>query len=148
MTGRPSARIQRPFRALDLAIWQRSDVAGHDAGREDRILQVRYEGPANQFGWLIPVPNRPEVAVASMGGFYELSRFTQEYVHGREQWRGALTAGPPAPVPAVTIVEYQTVGDYDVALLATESADSLTAWLDINHFAIRRGFGASPAVLS
>src|SRR5947207_2420736 len=55
----------------------------HDQGREDMFLQVRYEGPASEFGWLIPVPSRPQVAVASMAGFYELSRFTQEYVHHR-----------------------------------------------------------------
>jgi hypothetical protein len=28
----------------------------HDKGREDLVLQVKYEGPAQDFGWLIPVP--------------------------------------------------------------------------------------------
>ena len=32
-----------------------------DQGREDLILQVKYEGPAEDFGWLIPVPGRPDV---------------------------------------------------------------------------------------
>jgi hypothetical protein len=37
-----------------------------DAGREDLILQVKYEGPVEEFGWLIPVPSQPTVTRASM----------------------------------------------------------------------------------
>ena len=50
----------------------------HDKGREDMVLQVKYEGPAEDFGWLIPVPGLPEVRKGSMDCFYELSRLTQE----------------------------------------------------------------------
>src|SRR5437016_6612077 len=38
----------------------------HHQAREDLILQVKYEGPAEDFGWLIPVPGRPEVRKGSM----------------------------------------------------------------------------------
>src|SRR6266853_2820465 len=48
----------------------------HDAGREDLLLQVKYEGPLEEFGWLIPVPNVPTVEKASMQAFYELSQLT------------------------------------------------------------------------
>lgn len=111
----------------------------HDKGREDMILQVRYEGPASEFGWLIPVPSQPQVAVASMASFYELSRFTQEYVHHRQQWQYAGGSAPSGSLPPVTVIEYRTVGGYDVAVLATESADSLARWLLQNSFAIRQG---------
>src|SRR5882762_1106222 len=50
----------------------------HHQNREDLILQVKYEGPAEDFGWLIPVPGQPEVRKGSMQPFYELSRLTQE----------------------------------------------------------------------
>ncbi len=43
----------------------------YDAGREDLILQVKYEGPVDEFGWLIPVPNLPTVQKGSMKCFYE-----------------------------------------------------------------------------
>ena len=49
----------------------------YDAGREDLILQVKYEGPADEFGWLIPVPNLPTIQAGSMKCFYELSQYTQ-----------------------------------------------------------------------
>src|SRR5208337_1092585 len=54
----------------------------HDAGREDLLLQVKYEGPLEEFGWLIPVPSLPTVAKGSMEPFYELSQLTQR------QWGG------------------------------------------------------------
>jgi hypothetical protein len=50
----------------------------HDAGREDLILQVKYEGPVDEFGWLIPVPSLPTVQEGSMKCFYELSKFTRQ----------------------------------------------------------------------
>ena len=49
----------------------------YDAGREDVLLQVKYEGPLEEFGWLIPVPSLPKVEKASMEAFYELSQITQ-----------------------------------------------------------------------
>src|SRR5215469_85704 len=49
----------------------------YDAGREDLILQVKYEGPTDEFGWLVPVPNLPKVKLGSMKCFYELSQYTQ-----------------------------------------------------------------------
>src|SRR6476646_9860260 len=58
-------------------------VVLHDQGREDLILQVKYEGPAEDFGWLIPVPGQPEVRKGSMQPFYELSRLTQERFRSR-----------------------------------------------------------------
>src|SRR6266481_3113518 len=50
----------------------------HDQSQEDLILQVKYEGPAEDFGWLIPVPGQPDVRKGSMQPFYELSRLTQK----------------------------------------------------------------------
>jgi len=50
----------------------------YDAGQEDLILQVKYEGPTDEFGWLIPVPNLPAVSKSSMKCFYELSQLCKE----------------------------------------------------------------------
>src|SRR5438445_9048747 len=51
----------------------------HDTGREDVLLQVKYEGPLEEFGWLIPVPSVPKVEKGSMEAFYELSQLTQSH---------------------------------------------------------------------
>jgi hypothetical protein len=51
-----------------------------DRRKEELILQVKYEGPASRFGWLVPVPGLPKVERGLMECFYELSRYTQEHM--------------------------------------------------------------------
>ncbi|MDW7979045.1 MAG: hypothetical protein RMH97_00545 [Verrucomicrobiales bacterium] len=40
-------------------------------------MQAKYEGPPDEFGWLILVPPLPEVRQGAMDPFYELSQLTQ-----------------------------------------------------------------------
>jgi HEAT repeat protein len=108
----------------------------YDKGREDLVLQVKYEGPAEDFGWLIPMPGLPEVRKGSMDCFYELSRLTQErfgdgLVHGRSASLGAVAGGEPE---SVKVIEIKTVGAYEVAVLSTTDANSLSKWLDAHQF--------------
>jgi HEAT repeat protein len=99
----------------------------HDNGREDLVLQVKYEGPASEFGWLVPVPGRPEVRQGSMDCFYELSRLTQERLYYKYAHGGNASE-------AVKVIEVKTVGAYEVAILAAGNAASLTEWLSANGF--------------
>src|SRR5580698_7750124 len=52
----------------------------YDAGQEDMILEVKYEGPVDEFGWLFPVPSLLTVQEGSMKCFYELSQYTQKHI--------------------------------------------------------------------
>ena len=117
----------------------------YEAGREDLILQVKYDGPVEQFGWLVPVPGLPTVQKGSMESFYALSRYTQEnweprlYPDGNGQGiednaTPALSAGAPSPEP-VKVVEINTVGAYEVAVLSAREPGSLEKWLAANGFA-------------
>jgi hypothetical protein len=94
----------------------------YDAGREDLILQVKYEGPVDEFGWIIPVPGKPEVEKASMECFYELSRLVQAYNHRYRQGGD------------VKVIEVKTVGDYDIAVLSAADSKALAGWLDKHKF--------------
>src|SRR6266567_2513730 len=82
----------------------------HDRGREDLLLQVKYEGPLEEFGWLIPVPNVPTVEKGSMQAFYELSQLTQRRFGGF----GGATLGSRSAKgggdEAVKVIETKTVG--------------------------------------
>jgi hypothetical protein len=112
----------------------------YDAGREDLILQVKYEGPVEEFGWLIPVPNLPTVQKGSMECFYELSQFTQRHF----EW--PYPSGPTKRAtlgvndaernsePPVKVIEIKTVGAYEVAVLSTRDSGALAKWLDANQF--------------
>ena len=111
----------------------------YDAGREDLLLQVKYEGPLEEFGWLIPVPSLPTVEKGSMRPFYELSQLTQQ------QWWGIRNHGiPPAGIQgveqeAVKVIEVKTVGAYKVAVLSAQDAGSLERWLKSHGYSIPAG---------
>ena len=108
----------------------------HDAGRETLILQVKYDGPLEEFGWLIPVPNLPTVKKSSMECFYELSKFTQKNLEPR--WHTAtlsMKGGSAEEEPPVKVIEVKTVGAYDIAVLSTKDSAALENWLKENQFA-------------
>lgn len=116
----------------DIAEPTQKAILIYDAGREDLILQVKYEGPVDEFGWLIPVPNLPTVQKGSMECFYELSRYTQEkFPFSPHAGRGR---GLGDNSEAVQLHEIKTVGAYEVAVLSTKNAGSLENWLATNHF--------------
>ena len=115
----------------------------YDAGREDLILQVKYEGPVDEFGWLIPVPNLPQVQRGSMKCFYELSQYTQK--HFETEWQHSQTKGSPTlsaagndaagkPEPPVKVIEIKTIGAYEIAVLSTKDSGALAKWLETNQF--------------
>lgn len=113
----------------------------YDRGQEDLILQVKYEGPVDQFGWLIPVPNLPTVTKGSMKCFYELSQYTQQrfFEPGAVMMAATASLGDhssPPPPPPVKVVETKTVGAYDIAVLSTKDSGALKKWLDDNHYDI------------
>src|SRR5215475_2479579 len=86
----------------------------HDQGREDLILQVKYEGPAEDFGWVIPVPGQPEVRKGSMEPFYELSKLTQKQFREGFHHRSYGMANSLGEEPEVKVIEVKTVGAYEV----------------------------------
>lgn len=108
----------------------------HDNGREDLVLQVKYEGPAEDFGWLIPVPGLPEVRKGSMDCFYEASRLTQRRFGspGGARTRSAGVKGSHGEDTDVKVIEVKTVGAYEVSVLSATNAASLREWLDDHHF--------------
>ena len=110
----------------------------YDAGREDLLLQVRYEGALEDFGWLIPVPSLPNVSKGSMKPFYELSQLTQRQFGSGDKatTSGFATLGPPEKVK---VIEIKTVGAYEVSILSATDAGSLERWLHTHGYSIPEG---------
>jgi hypothetical protein len=112
----------------------------YDNGQEDLILQVKYEGPVDEFGWLIPVPTRPKIQEGSMECFYELSRFTQRHFEWPNQsgLTRKTTLGARDPEgnsePPVEVIQIKTVGAYEVAVLSSRDSGALAKWLNANQF--------------
>lgn len=110
----------------------------YDAGREEMLLQVKYEGPLDEFGWLIPVPSLPTVEKGSMEPFYELSQLTQPRISRVYAGRSLGTAGEAA---AVKVVEIKTVGAYEVGVLSAQDAGRLAQWLKNHGYTLPDGRG-------
>ncbi|PYK96110.1 MAG: hypothetical protein DME19_20795, partial [Verrucomicrobia bacterium] len=120
-------------KAIDINEPAQKAIIVHDAGREDLLLQVKYQGPLEEFGWLIPVPGLPKVEKGSMECFYELSRLTQRHFGMHYLRRVALSAKDE---PEVNVVEIKTVGAYEVAILSAQDAGSLERWLKTHDYSI------------
>jgi HEAT repeat protein len=114
-------------------------IIAYDGGREDVILQVKYDGPVEEFGWLVPVPNVPTIREGSMECFYELSKYTQQ--HFEPHWSvatmslgmniGGLDKSQESPIK---VLQTKTVGAYRVAVLSAKNAGALENWLGANGF--------------
>ncbi len=111
----------------------------YDGGREDLLLQVRYEGPLEEFGWLIPVPSIPTVEKGSMEAFYELSQLTQRRFGATHGAAPMVMSGGRGPAEEVKVIEIKTVGAYEVAILSARDSGSLARWLQLHGYSIPEG---------
>lgn len=111
----------------------------YDAGREDLLLQVKYEGTLEEFGWLIPTPSLPKVEKGSMEPFYELSQLTQRHF-GTTKGMVVMSASLAGRgEEKVKVIEIKTVGAYEVAVLSAKDAGSLTQWLQTHDYTLPEG---------
>ena len=99
---------------------------------EHLILSVCFEGDAEDFAWVIPVPNLPEIAVTHAELFWELSDFTAtEVPHGGGCYAAFEGEGEDG---GVDVIEEQVVGPYATAILSATNATALVDWLNTNGY--------------
>jgi len=117
-------------------------VIKYEEGVEDVIFKVKYEGEADEFGWIIPVPAQPEVDTKSEEFdkiFKELATLTQS---SRIGWtmkgRGENSEGYWSDAH-VYVVEETTVGIYNVAVIQAYKSNALTNWLNQHGYFIPIG---------
>jgi len=101
---------------------------------EHLILSVSFEGDAEDFAWVIPVPEKPEIAVSDPELFWELSDFTTIEFPGGGGWGCASAVGPPGDQDGVDVIEEQVVGPYATAVLSATNATALVDWLNANGY--------------
>ena len=99
---------------------------------EHLILSVSFEGDAEDFAWVIPVPNMPEIAVTEAELFWELSDFTATEAPGGGG--GCFGGGAAPPQDGVDVIEEQVVGPYATAILSATNATALADWLNANGY--------------
>jgi len=125
-----------------------------EVGGVDMHVQVSYEGPSENFAWILPVPGEPEIflsidtlfstlAVAT-APLFTLNRIDEGNCRNRN---GGLFGGSnemslsmsdsaeaPTDDGGVTVVAQAQVGPYDTVTLLANSADELLNWLQENGY--------------
>jgi len=101
---------------------------------EHLILSVSFEGDAEDFAWVIPVPNMPEIAVTEAELFWELSDFTARGLPSGGGGFGCFGGAAPSPGDGVDVIEEKVVGPYATAILSATNATALADWLNANGY--------------
>jgi len=125
---------------MELNIFQPSQKALilYEDNREDLILSVKYEGNANEFAWVIPVPAYPGIDVSDPDLFWELADLTSVDLRGGGGC-GCMVMAPAGP--PVAVWERTVVGPYDVAILSAQDPTALVDWLNSNGYSFREEGG-------
>lgn len=106
-----------------------------DQGVEELVLEVRYAGAVEGFGWIVPLPSVPRVRADDPDLFAYLSMYTQETPVHRAS-RGGERTMSASVVEGVDVLERVEVGVYDVAILSARSGEGLTEWLREHSFRV------------
>jgi len=109
-----------------------------DGSEEKLLLQTKYEGPAEEMVWIVPVPSEPKVKKGDPNAFESLSKETQ-YPDLSYTYFGGLTLGGAAgvgPPPPRFVKWRRQIGDYDVVLLSPIGGEHVIEWLNSNEFGV------------
>jgi MYXO-CTERM domain-containing protein len=133
-------------------------------GTVETHVQIFYQGDAEEFAWVVPVPSVPEVGVSSDELFTQLEVRTAPQFWLEERaigtcnydWFGtddmaeADGGAPPSDGGGgggggVVVVASAQVGPYDQVTLQAQSAEALLTWLNDNGYQLPETVGAALA---
>jgi hypothetical protein len=109
-----------------------------DGSQERLLVQTKYQGPAEEMVWMVPVPSKPAVELGDGTVFESLSQETAyldvsytDFVGLHRSTARAASRGGTSPV------EWrEQIGEYDVVLLRPVGEEDVVQWLQSNEFAI------------
>jgi hypothetical protein len=121
------------------------------------VVEILYEGPAEKFAWVLPVPGIPDVAVSTGTLLDRLQNATNPTYSIQRTWGDRCGGGAPPPVaatpppaprpptggvpqdPSVSVLSSGSVGPYNFEVIKVEPANSDPAevaitWLKTNGY--------------
>jgi hypothetical protein len=112
-----------------------------DGAQEKLLVQTKYQGPAEEMVWIVPVPAEPTVEKGDSHIFEALSLETSDPDISLTPLAGLLWSpyppGPSMGISAAPVVEWRRrIGEYDVVLLRPEGEENVIRWLNSNDFAV------------
>lgn len=119
-----------PFLAVErvLIVWDEK------TGIEDFVREARFDRANQTFGFVVPVPSKPEVAAVTKQPFDALEKAFVFEDFRAQMMRGGGGAGGGAP--PVVVLAQQRIGSFTAFTLAATDANALQRWLDENGLAM------------
>jgi Uncharacterized protein conserved in bacteria (DUF2330) len=110
---------------------------------EHFIRKATFKSDADDFGFLIPSPSKPELAESGNESFPTLQKLTEPEVitKSRPAGGGCIGCSATKDAPAgmtkseVTVLDRKLVAGFDAAVLEATSADALVNWLKEHGYA-------------
>ncbi len=112
-----------------------------DGQTEDIVMTLGVLGSSTEAAVIFPVPTRATVKLADARVFDALRELTKPTVKNELVILPMLGSGASAPQSAVTLLERQQLGPFDVSTLAATDANALGDWLETN------GYNLAPEVI-
>src|SRR5690606_24238230 len=102
-----------------------------------QIVEIQYEGPAERFAWVLPVPGVPEFDVSSSVVLDRLQQATNpQYIlndtlpdscdgffGGGNATADSAGTGGTSGGPSVTVLDAGSVGSFDYEVISVDAAD-------------------------
>ena len=101
---------------------------------EDILMTLGVLGSSREAAVIFPVPTRASVKLGDARVFDELRELTRPVEKTIYQFLPMMGAGAPASTGAVTVLDRQTLGPFDVSTLAATDANALGDWLSSNGY--------------
>lgn len=115
---------------------QRAVILYEDSTQiETMVLSIKFQGNADDFAWIIPLPGEPSITKGSDELFTALSELTasQYYDYRYSDVGLGLGATEKAGQP-VTVIQTQKVDYYDITTLTSTDSQALVKWLNLNGY--------------
>jgi len=126
-------------------------------------IQIQYQGAAEDFAWVLPLPANPVVGVGTDEVFRTLRQITDPrlwvewtnpgecgyygyYPEDDGAFGGADADADADADPGVEVLQQGPVGPYDMSVVTSDDADALMTWLTDNDYVIPES--SRPAVQS
>ncbi len=124
----PSGKEYQPGAATEVFL-------AYEEGTQTVVIKPEWQGSAQEFGMVYPVPSKPTVKAGPTDLFWQLEEATNPWiqqppiVYAQEDMSTVK-----ASADSVTVVEESQVAEYKVTILKATSATALTSWLKKNGY--------------
>ncbi len=131
----------------DAHVSQERALLRWDGQTEDVVMAFNVQGSSDQAALIMPVPARANVKLADPKLFDTLQELTKPVVEKRARpftlGAGGASEAVGGAAPAVTLLDRQALGPFDVSTLTATDSNALVDWLKTNGYNLSPQLAAS-----